>query len=87
VLHGPAKGRTAKCQRFYSQYAATLAAYEATLGAPPPETIWPDAHKRFISDPLGVRVNLSDGIFLPRRVALALGLTLLMVGWLAGRIM
>jgi hypothetical protein len=34
-----------------------------------------------------VRVNLFDVIVLPRRVALALGLLFLAVGWLAGRIL
>ncbi|HSJ78757.1 MAG TPA: hypothetical protein VK913_08490 [Erythrobacter sp.] len=85
--HGPTKGGKAERSRFYNQYAATLAAYEAAFGTSPPEAIWPDAHKRFAVAPLGVRVNLSDGIFLPRRVALALGLTFIIVGWLAGRIM
>lgn len=51
--HGPTSGRTTKRHRFYSQYAAILAAYEATFGAPPPETIWPDAHKRLVADLLG----------------------------------
>jgi hypothetical protein len=85
--HGPTKGGVAERERFYHQYAATLAAYEAAFGAPPPPAIWPPAHRRFSVDPKGVRVNFSDGIFLTRRVALALVLTLLTVGWLAGRIM
>ena len=85
--HGPTKGGPAERARFYHQYAATLAAYEAAFGVPPPDDIWPSAHRRFAVDPRGVRVNFSDGIFFPRRVALALGLTLLTVGWLAGRIM
>lgn len=85
--HGPTKGGQAEQTRFYNQYAATLVAYETAFGAPPPEAIWPDAHMRFAVAPLGVRVNFSDGMFLSRRVALALGLTLFMVGWLAGRIM
>lgn len=84
--HGPTKGGAAERDRFYHQYAATLAAYEAAFGHAPPITIWPDAHRRFSVDPEAVRVNFSDGIFLTRRVALALGLTFLMVGWLAGRI-
>ena len=84
--HGPTKGGAAERDRFYHQYAATLAAYEAAFGSSPPAAIWPAAHRRFAVDPKNVRVNVSDGIFLPRRVALALGLILLMVGWLAGRI-
>ncbi len=85
--HGPTKGGPVEGDRFYHQYAATLAAYEAAFGAAPPAAIWPSARRRFAVDPGGVRVNFFDGIFLSRRVALALGLTLLTVGWLAGRTM
>ena len=85
--HGPTAGGTAERARYYRQYADTLASYEATFGASPPEDIWPGAHRRFSVDPKGVRVNFFDGILLPRRVALALGLLLVMGGWLAGRIM
>lgn len=85
--HGPTKGGPVERDRFYHQYAATLAAYEAAFGAPPPPDIWPTAHRRFSIDPRGVRVNFSDGIVLKRRVALALGLLLVVGGWLAGRIM
>ncbi len=53
LRHGPTRGRTTKRDRFYSQYAAILVAYEATFGALPPETIWPDAHKRLVAGPLG----------------------------------
>jgi hypothetical protein len=85
--HGPTRGGTAERERFYRQYADTLAAYEAAFGKPPPETIWPDARRRFTVDPRGIRVNLSNAILLPRRVALALGLLAVAAGWLAGRIM
>lgn len=85
--HGPTQGGPVERQRFYHQYAATLAAYEAAFGAPPPSDIWPSAHRRFAIDPRGVRVNFSDDIILKRRVALALGLLLVVGGWLAGRIM
>jgi hypothetical protein len=84
--HGPTKGGPAESGRFYHQYAATLAAYEAAFGEVPPPDIWPAAQRRFAIDPGSVRVNFSDGIVIKRRVALALGLTLLTVGWLAGRI-
>ena len=84
--HGPTRGGTAERRRFYLQYAATLAAYESAFGEPPPSDIWPTAHKRFAIGGLEVCVNLSDVILRRRRVALALGLTLLTVGWLAGRI-
>lgn len=84
--HGPTKGGPAERGRFYAQYAATLAAYEAAFGAPPPPDIWPAAHRRFGIDPHSVRVNPFDDIILKRRVALALGLLLVVGGWLAGRI-
>jgi len=85
--HGPTEGGPAERDRFYHQYAATLAAYETAFGHAPPAHIWPGAHRRFAVDPRGVRVNLCHDIVLKRRVALALGLTLVCVGWLAGRIM
>jgi hypothetical protein len=85
--HGPTRGGAAERDRFYQQYAATLAAYETAFGEIPPADIWPSANKRFSVDPKGVRVNFSDGIFLKRRVALALGLLVLVAGWLAGRMM
>jgi hypothetical protein len=85
--HGPTKGGTTERARFYHQYAATLAAYEAAFSEAPPPDIWPDAHLRFAVAPRGERVNFRDGIFLPRRVALALGLTVLVMGCLTGRVM
>lgn len=85
--HGPTKGGETERARFYHQYAGTLAAYEAAFGKAPPPDIWPGARRRFSVDPRGVRVNFSDGIFLSRRVALALGLLIFGAGWLAGRIM
>lgn len=85
--HGPTKGGPVERDRFYHQYAATLAAYEAAFGAAPPPDIWPAARKRFTVDPMGVRVNLSGVSLIPRRVALALGLTVFVAGWLAGRIL
>lgn len=85
--HGPTQGGPVERDRFYRQYADTLAAYETAFGEVPPADIWPDAHRRFTVDPKGVRVNFSDGIIIPRRVALALGLLLLCGGWFAGRMM
>lgn len=85
--HGPTAGGPAERARFYHQYAATLAAYEAAFGEAPPADVWPPAHRRFSVDPRGVRVNFSDGIFLTRRVALAVGLLVFVGGWLAGRMM
>lgn len=85
--HGPTDGGLVERDRYYRQYAATLAAYETAFGHTPPADIWPGAHRRFAVDPRGVRVNLSHVMILQRRVALALGLSLLAVGWLAGRMM
>lgn len=84
--HGPTRGGPVERDRFYRQYAATLAAYEAAFGEAPPGDIWPGAHRRFAVDPLGIRVNLLHDMVLQRRVALALGLLLFAAGWLAGRI-
>jgi hypothetical protein len=85
--HGPTQGGAAERERFYRQYADTLAAYEAAFGEVPPTDIWHAAQRRFSVDPRGVRVNFSDGIMLSRRVALALGLLVFVTGWLAGRMM
>ena len=85
--HGPTSGGPAEAGRYYRQYAATLAAYEAAFGEAPPAAVWPAASKRFKLDPHRVRVNLSGAIIMSRRVALALGLLAAMVGWLTGRIM
>lgn len=85
--HGPTAGGAVERERYYRQYADTLAAYEAAFGAQPPRDVWPDAHRRFAVDPKNVRVNFFDGIFVSRRVALALGLLAFAVGWLAGRMM
>ena len=85
--HGPTRGGPVERDRFYRQYADTLAAYEAAFGSEPPAAIWPSATRRFSVDPNGVRVNFSDVIILTRRVALALGLLFLAGGWLAGRMM
>jgi hypothetical protein len=85
--HGPTQGGPVERGRFYHQYAATLAAYETAFGSAPPSDIWPGAQRRFTVDPRGVRINLYHDIVVPRRVALALGLSLIAGGWLAGRMM
>lgn len=82
-MPGGGPGRTRCCR----QNAATLAACAATLGKRPPADVWPFARQRFFVAPAGVRVNFSDGSLHRRRVALALGLILLAMGWLTGRIM
>ncbi len=85
--HGPTSGGPVEAGRYYRQYAATLAAYEAAFGQAPPVAIWPVASRRFKVDPRGVRVNLSGASAVSRRVALALGLLAAIAGWLTGRIM
>ena len=78
--HGPTAGGTAERSRYYDQYAQTLASYEAHFGEPAPLDIWPDAKRRFLVDPLSVRVNPADAVILPRGqaygVATAIGLAL-----------
>lgn len=44
--HGPTLGGLAEENRFYHQYAATLASYQEFFG-PPPEQFWPAAKIRF----------------------------------------
>lgn len=83
--HGPTSGGPVEAGRYYHQYAATLAAYEAAFGQAPPAALWPTSSKRFKLDPRRVRVNLSGAIVMSRRVALALGLLAAMAGWLTGR--
>lgn len=85
--HGPTNGGTIARDRYCRQYAATLAAYEASFGEPPPGDIWPEARRRFAVDPQGVHINFFDVIIFRRRVALALGLLAFVAGWLVGRIM
>jgi hypothetical protein len=85
--HGPTRGGPAERDRFYRQYADTLATYEAVFAAAPPADIWPAAQRRFLVDPENVRVNFSDGIFVRRRVALGLGVLVFLGGWLAGRML
>ena len=76
--HGPTAGGSDEQSRYYDQYAATLAAYEAAFNEPPPLDIWPDAARRFGVDPKGLRVNPKDVVILERRAAI-LGAA----GWIA----
>lgn len=44
--HGPTLGGVQEEQRFYDQYAQTLASYQSHFGPPPPD-FWPPAAVRF----------------------------------------
>ena len=77
--HGPTAGGQAEHDRYYRQYADTLASYEAAFGLPPAD-IWPDAHRRLRQDPLARRVDPAKYLIVPRRAAYtALALALLAV--------
>ena len=65
--HGPTTGGKVEQVRYYDQYAATLKSYEEYFGEPSPPDIWPDAKRRFVDGPTGVRVLTSDAIILDRR--------------------
>lgn len=69
--HGPTEGGQVERERYYHQYAATLASYERAFGEAPPEAIWPDAHRRFVIDPQAVRVNPRDVLILSRNWLIA----------------
>jgi hypothetical protein len=45
--HNPTQGGPEEEQRYREQYAATLEAYRAFFGKPPPADIWPDVETRF----------------------------------------
>ncbi len=64
--HGPTAGGTAERDRYYRQYADTLNAYEDAFGEPPEPDIWPDAKRRFLTDPLAYRINPRDKLVVPR---------------------
>ena len=64
--HGPTKGGAAERGRFYLQYAATLAAYEAAFGAAPPADIWPAPERRFAESPKARWVDEARFWLLPK---------------------
>lgn len=65
--HGPTAGGQVEKQRYYDQYAATLAAYETAFGETAPLDIWPPAARRFGIDPLYFRINPKDAMVISRR--------------------
>lgn len=68
--HGPTAGGQAERDRYYRQYAETLASYERVFGASPAD-IWPDANRRLYVDPLARRVLTRNYWMVPRRVGIA----------------
>ena len=64
--HGPTAGGPDERNRFFAQYADTLARYEAAFGVPPPSDIWPSAAQRLLDDPRARRVHPRDAILLSR---------------------
>lgn len=73
--HGPTAGGPAEQHRFFLQYAETLRSYARVFG-PPPADLWPDAGRRLNQDHKARRIHPRDGILLPRRPAIVLGLVL-----------
>ena len=64
--HGPTAGGPDERNRFFAQYADTLARYEVAFGMPPPSDIWPAAAQRLLDDPRARRVHPRDAILLSR---------------------
>lgn len=64
--HGPTAGGPDERNRFFTQYAETLARYEAAFGMAPPSDIWPSAAQRLLDDPRARRVHPRDAILLSR---------------------
>lgn len=82
--HGPTAGGPDERNRFFRQYADTLAAYEAAFGVPPPPDIWPSARQRLIIDPRARRVHPRQALILSKRwlyAAAALGVSMGVVWW------
>lgn len=67
--HGPSAGGQAERDRYFRQYADTLASYERIFG-PSPADIWPAAQKRLYRDPQARRVRTRDYFLIPKRAAL-----------------
>ncbi|WP_066555255.1 glycine-rich domain-containing protein [Croceicoccus bisphenolivorans] len=67
--HGPTAGGEVERDRYYRQYAETLASYERVFG-PSPADIWPDANRRLYRDPLARRVHPRDHLIVPKRLAI-----------------
>ena len=85
--HGPTAGGPVERDRYYRQYAATLAAYEQAFGRAPPFDIWPAAARRFGSDTRAFRVKPDDAIIIPRPAAFGIALALALAGFVVGGLM
>jgi hypothetical protein len=70
--HGPTTGGAGERQRHFEQYAATLKAYEAALGSPPPADIWPSAARLLVDAPKARRVHPREVLIVPRSLVWAL---------------
>jgi hypothetical protein len=70
--HGPTAGGAGERQRHFEQYGATLKAYEAAFGAPPPADIWPSAARLLIDAPRARRIHPRDVLIIPRPLVWAL---------------
>lgn len=58
--HEPTSGGTAEASKFADWYEATLQAYEATFGEPPPADVWPATPARFATAAAFRRVNTAQ---------------------------
>ena len=81
--HGPTAGGSAEQARYFEQYAQTLRSYERVFGSPPAD-IWPSAYQRLIVDPRARRVHPREGWIIARPLFVAILLTTLMMGVVAG---
>jgi hypothetical protein len=75
--HGPTTGGAAEDEFYYEHYAQTLKSYERLFGVEAPADLWPDARRRFYSDPKARRVHPRDGLLLSWRALLLCGAALL----------
>lgn len=81
--HGPTAGGAGERGRFFEQYADTLKRYEQVFGEAPPADIWPSGARRLIDDPRARRVHPRDAFIIPRRTAIFVALTLLILAGVA----
>jgi hypothetical protein len=77
--HRPSSGGEAERHRHFEQYAATLAAYEAAFGTPPPADVWPAARHMLSAPARWQRVDRARVFIIPKLPA-----AILAAGLLAG---